>query len=223
MNYNMNLDDVIQRVEDARLGVSGHHIVKIVAVSKYSQANDVRNVFECGQRAFGENRVQDLENKISLLDDIPLEWHFMGRLQKNKINKLIDLNPFLMQSCESFELAHEIDKRLEIKNRKMNILLQINSANEKQKNGIEQNRAIEEFLKIRENCKNLNLLGVMSIGAMSEDVKLIQKSFEDSYDIFEKLKSNGAKYCSMGMSGDFELAIKCGSNMVRVGSSIFKR
>jgi len=219
----MNLDDVIQRVEDARLGVSGHHIVKIVAVSKYSQANDVRNVFECGQRAFGENRVQDLENKISLLDDIPLEWHFMGRLQKNKINKLIDLNPFLMQSCESFELAHEIDKRLEIKNRKMNILLQINSANEKQKNGIEQNRAIEEFLKIRENCKNLNLLGVMSIGAMSEDVKLIQKSFEDSYDIFEKLKSNGAKYCSMGMSGDFELAIECGSNMIRLGSVMFNK
>ncbi len=220
--YEKNLDRIISTIEKARVSVSEHHIVKIVGVSKYVSSKEIREVFECGQRAFGENKVQDLEIKSKELNDIPIEWHFIGRLQKNKINKLIDLKPHLMQSCESLELAREIDKRLKIKNQKMNLLLQINSAREEQKNGVLPEKAVEEYLQIKEECQNINLLGVMSIGAMSEDKKIIQKSFETTYNIYQKLEREGAKYCSMGMSFDYELAIKCGSNMVRIGSLLFQ-
>ncbi len=220
--YEKNLDKIISTIEKARISVSEHHIVKIVGVSKYVSSKEIRAVFECGQRAFGENKVQDLEIKSKELNDIPIEWHFIGRLQKNKINKLIDLKPHLMQSCESLELAREIDKRLKIKNQKMNLLLQINSAKEEQKNGVLPEKAVEEYLEIKEECSNINLLGVMSIGAMSEDKKIIQKSFETTYNIYQKLEREGAKYCSMGMSFDYELAIKCGSNMVRIGSLLFQ-
>lgn len=113
-----NFDEIIQRVERARLRVSEYHIVKIVAISKNVTTKEIRELFEFGQRAFGENRVQDLKEKVLDLDDLPIEWHFVGRLQKNKINHLIDLDPFLMQSLDSLELALEIDKRLEKKEKK---------------------------------------------------------------------------------------------------------
>jgi uncharacterized pyridoxal phosphate-containing UPF0001 family protein len=91
-----NLDKLITKVEAARLRVSEHHIVKIIGVSKYSTSEDVATLYEAGQRAFGENKVQDLKDKSVALDELPIEWHFIGRLQKNKINNLIDLRPSLV-------------------------------------------------------------------------------------------------------------------------------
>lgn len=217
-----NLDKVIERVEAARLQVSHHHIVKIIAISKYSQSEEVATLYDAGQRAYGENKVQDLKEKMEKLEELPLEWHFVGRLQKNKINNLIDLNPTLIQSIDSLELALELDKKLEAKNKKVNALLQINSAYEESKAGVMPKDAIEVYKNIIETCPNINLKGVMSIGAHVEDEDIIKKSFETTKEIFDKLQPLGAKYCSMGMSGDFELAIKCGSNMIRVGSSLFK-
>jgi len=217
-----NFDEIIQRVENARLKVSEYHIVKIVAVSKYVSSNEVRALYELGQRAFGENRVQDLKEKVSQTMDLPIEWHFIGRLQKNKINHLIDLDPFLMHSLDSLELALEIDKRLDKKGKKMDCLLQINSAKEDTKTGVMPELAYDEYLKIIENTKHINLKGVMTIGAHTDDEELIKKSFETTYKIFETLQPHGAKICSMGMSSDFELAIECGSNMVRIGSLFFK-
>ena len=217
-----NFDEIVQRVEKARLKISEYHIVKIVAVSKYVGADEVRALYDLGQRAFGENRVQDLKEKISQTEDLPIEWHFIGRLQKNKINHLIDLDPFLMQSLDSLDLALEIDKRLEAKGKKMDCLLQINSAKEETKAGVMPELAYDEYLKIIEKTKHINLKGVMTIGAHTEDEEIIKKSFETTYKIFDSLKPHGAKICSMGMSSDFELAIECGSNMVRIGSLFFK-
>ena len=217
-----NFDEIIQRVEKARIKVSEYHIVNIVAVTKYVTTNEIKELYNLGQRAFGENRVQVLKEKSSKLKDLPIEWHFIGRLQKNKINHLIDLEPFLFQSLNSFELALEIDKRLEKKGKKLDALLQINSAKEESKAGVMPEIAYEEYLKIIEETKHINLKGVMSIGAHSEDKEVVKKSFETTYKIFESLKPYGAKICSMGMSSDFELAIECGSNMVRIGSLFFK-
>ena len=215
----MNLDELIQRVEKARLEVNEHLIVKIVAVSKYSNSDAVKKLYNEGQRAFGENRVQVLEEKVNTLSDLPIEWHFIGNLQKNKINKLLKLNPFMIQSINSLELAKEIDKRA---NRKINCLLEINSAKEETKSGISPELAINTYQQIKETCPNINLKGIMTIGAHSDNQKEIINSFELTYSIFDKLKKDGAKVCSMGMSSDFELAIKCGSNMIRVGSALFK-
>ena len=221
LEYKLHIDSIIERVEKARLSVSGHHIVKIVAVSKYSTADEIKALYEIGQRAFGENKVQDLEKKAEELHELPLEWHFIGNLQKNKINHLIKANPFLFQSLDSLELALELDKRLEINGTTMDALLQINSAYEETKSGVLPEDAIDIYKQISLTCKHINLKGVMSIGAHTEDKKIIQKSFETTHKIYTQLE--GATICSMGMSGDFELAIKCGSNMVRIGSLMFNK
>lgn len=218
--YKIYIDDVIRRVETARLKVSQHHIVKIVAVSKYSTTDEIKNLYNIGQRAFGENKVQDLKQKTNELDELPIEWHFIGNLQKNKINNLIDLNPALFHSLDSVELALELDKKLEVKGKKLNALLQVNSAKEDSKHGVMPEEAVEIYNKIKSTCKNINLKGVMSIGAHSEDKELIKQSFETTHNIYKQL--DGATICSMGMSSDFELAIECGSNMVRLGSIMFR-
>ena len=217
-----NLDEIITKVEGARLRISEHHIVKIIGISKYSTATDVATLYNAGQRAFGENKVQDLKSKSEELDELPIEWHFVGTLQKNKINNLIDLNPSLIQSLDSLELAQELNKKLEAKGKKLNALLQINSAYEDTKSGVMPENAIEIYKQILQTCPNIRLKGVMSIGAHTQDEKIIKESFKTTKKIYDLLVPFGAKYCSMGMSSDFELAIACGSNMIRVGSTLFK-
>ena len=156
------------------------------------------------------------------LDELPIEWHFVGTLQKNKINNLIDLNPTLIQSLDSLDLALELNKKLEAKNKKLSALLQINSAYEDTKAGVLPENALEVYKQILELCPNIILKGIMSIGAHVEDEKIIKESFKTTKKIYDELVPFGAKYCSMGMSSDFELAIACGSNMIRVGSTLFK-
>jgi len=217
--YKIHLDHIVQRIEDARITVSEHHIVKIVAVSKYSTEEAIKRLYAIGQRAFGENKVQDLVTKCQNLEELPLEWHFIGNLQKNKINHLIDANPYLFQGLDSLELAQALQKRLEVKGTEMECLLQVNSANEASKSGVSAEKAKDTYAQIKESCPNIDLRGLMSIGAHTEDKKIIQQSFETTHKLYEDLE--GADICSMGMSGDFEMAIKCGSNMVRLGSVMF--
>lgn len=221
IEYKIYIDDVIRRVESARLRVSEHHIVKIVAISKYSQSDEIAKLYNIGQRAFGENKVQDLKAKNIELDELPLEWHFVGNLQKNKINNLLDIDPFLFHSLDSLELAKELQKKLEAKGMKLDSLLQINSAKEESKSGVIPEVAIEIYNQIKKECPNINLKGVMSIGAHSDDKEVVKQSFNTTHDIYKQL--DGATICSMGMSGDFEMAIECGSNMVRLGSIMFNK
>ncbi len=217
-----NLDEVIWNIEQARISVSEHHIVKLVTVAKYTDVENIATLYELGQRAFGENQVQQLRERMAQLEDLPLEWHMIGRLQKNKINNLIDLRPALMQSLDSLDLAREMQKKLEAKESKMNCLLQINSAREETKAGVSPEEAIDTYLQIKEECPSITLKGVMTIGAHTDDTKAIQASFETTHSVFQSLEKEGATICSMGMSGDYELAIKCGSNLVRIGSALFK-
>ncbi|HHD84200.1 MAG TPA: YggS family pyridoxal phosphate-dependent enzyme [Campylobacteraceae bacterium] len=221
-HYEKNFDEVLSRIEAVRLETNEHQIIKIVAVSKYVGAEAIRDFYEVGQRAFGENRVQDMKAKAEALEDLPLEWHFIGRLQTNKINALLDISPALIQSCEDYKMAVEIDKRAAAKGKKQPILLQINSAREESKAGIAPEKAVEEYLKIYEELDNVTLKGVMTIGAHTDDEVKIRESFETTFKIYDKLRDKGAKYCSMGMSNDFELAVRCGSNMLRLGSILFK-
>jgi pyridoxal phosphate enzyme (YggS family) len=217
-----NIDDVIWKIEKARLSVSEHHIVQMVAVGKYTTVENIKTLYSLGQRAFGENHVQQLEARSKELEDLPLEWHMIGTLQKNKINKLLDIKPSLFQALDSMELAHELEKRLTNKDQTLGCLLEINSSKETTKSGFDLESACETYLKIQQECPHIKLQGVMTIGAHADNAKIVQDSFETTYKIYEKLQKNGASICSMGMSGDFELAIKCGSNMVRIGSSLFQ-
>jgi len=219
--YKIYIDSVIRRVETARLKVSDHHIVKIVAISKYSTSQEIEKLYSIGQRAFGENKVQDLKAKAQELDELPLEWHFVGNLQKNKINNLLDIDPALFHALDSIELALELQKKLEAKSMTLDALLQINSAKEESKSGVMPEVAVAIYEQITKECPNINLKGVMSIGAHSKDQEVVKESFQTTHSIYKQL--SGATICSMGMSGDFELAIECGSNMVRLGSLIFNK
>ena len=219
IQYKQHIDKIIENIEKARLHVSAHHIVKILAVSKYSDTDAVKSLYEIGQRAFGENKVQDLKAKSQILNDLPLEWHFIGNLQKNKINQLLSIEPSLFQSLDTLELAQALQKRLETNNQTLNTLLQINSAKENSKSGVLPEMAHDIYAQIKESCPNINLKGVMSIGAHTQNRADIQKSFELTHSIYSSI--DDATICSMGMSSDYELAIRCGSNMVRLGSVMF--
>ncbi len=216
-----NLEAIIEKIEKARLAYNNKSIIKLVAASKYADANAIKKLYDEGQRAFGENKIQDMTAKAAILEELPIEWHFIGRIQTNKINMLLKANPFLVHSIDSYETAAQIDKRAKVKNMKINALLQINSAKEDTKAGVLPEIATDEYRKIKENLSNINLKGVMTIGAHSEDINEIQTSFTICRKIFDELEKDGAKICSMGMSSDFELAIACGSNMLRIGSILF--
>lgn len=219
--YKLYIDNVIRRVEFARVRFNDKHIVKIVAISKYSTSDEIKALYEIGQRAFGENKVQDLKTKSDELDELPLEWHFVGNLQKNKINNLLDINPSLFHSLDSLELAQELQKKLHVRDMTLDALLQINSAKEESKHGVMPEVAVQIYNQIKKECPNIILRGVMSIGAHTDDKKVIKNSFDITYGIYKEIE--GADICSMGMSGDFELAIECGSNMIRLGSIMFNK
>ncbi|ELL7905612.1 YggS family pyridoxal phosphate-dependent enzyme [Campylobacter jejuni] len=207
----MTLEQILEKTKNVRL----------VAASKYVDASIIEKLFDQGIVEFGENQVQALAQKKENLDEkkLDIKWHFIGTLQSNKINLLIKQKPILWHSCNAIKIAKAMDKRLDYK---LNTLLEINSANENSKSGLDPNQAVEEYLQIQEECSNLNLCGVMSIGSHSQDKESIIKSFETTFKIYEILQKHGAKICSMGMSNDFEIAIKCGSNLVRLGSILFK-
>lgn len=206
----MNLETILEKTKN----------VCLVAASKYANYESIKRLYDNGIVEFGENQVQTLAQKKELLKNLPIKWHFIGNLQSNKINLLLRQKPILWQSCNSLKIAKAVNQRLDYK---LETLLEINTACEKSKSGIESEKALEEYLQIQEECHNLKLRGIMCIGSHSDDEKLIIKSFELGYKIYEKLRPYGANICSMGMSGDFELALKCGSNMVRLGSILFKK
>lgn len=207
------LKELLEKIENLSKDVT------LIAVSKNVTSTEVKELYAQGQRNFGENRVQELAKKeLELQNFTDIKWHMIGRLQNNKINQMISLKPTLWQSCDSFERAVEVDKRLSYK---LNTLLQINSADEDTKQGVSVANAAEIYERIQSECKNINLKGVMSIGAHVDEPKEIQESFELTYKIYESLKPKGASICSMGMSSDYELAIKCGSNMIRLGTILY--
>lgn len=213
-----HLQEVIAKIEKARIAYSRHQVIKLVAVSKYWDVNQILELYKSGQRAFGENKVQDLKAKSIALENYPLEWHLIGTIQENKINTIISLSPSLIHSIDSLKLALAFQQRLEREGKTQRALLQINSAREESKSGVSPEEAKEVYLAIQESCPNLLLEGVMSIGAHSEDQRLIAQSFEISKNIFDSLPN--AKTLSMGMSGDYELAISCGANLLRIGSAL---
>ena len=216
-----NLQDIIARIEKARIAYSRHQIVRIVAVSKTQNAEAIRTLYAAGQRAFGENRGQDLHDKNAALEALPIEWHFIGTLQTNKINALLAIRPSLLHSLDSQQLANALQKRLEKQGQNLRALLQINAAREVSKHGVALESASETYHSIRETCPNITLCGLMTIGAHTDEQRKIQQSFETTKKIFDTMPD--ASILSMGMSDDFELAIACGSNMVRIGSLLFAK
>lgn len=217
-----NLTKVLESIEKIKEHYNRKDSIKLIAVSKYSNIDAIQQAFSCGQIAFGENKVQDLMTKSKALSTHNIEWHFIGTLQENKINMLLQIKPALLHSLHSLKLAYALQKRLMRENYKLKALLQVNSANEDSKSGFSLESAFSSYLEILETCPNIELSGLMCMGAHSDDKALIEKSFLQTQNLYERLKPYNANILSMGMSSDYEIAIACGSNCLRIGSSIFK-
>jgi pyridoxal phosphate enzyme (YggS family) len=195
--------------------------VKLVAVSKTKPVEDLQEAYTCGQRIFGENYVQELVDKQALLPT-DIEWHFIGNLQSNKVKYIA---PFvtLIHGVNSISTLKEIDKQAKKLNKHIDILLQLHVATEESKFGFSE----EEVLEIASQKKlysNVNFRGVMGMASFTEDQALIRKEFQEVNRIFSLLKIHfGESFneISMGMSGDWQIAVEEGSTLVRIGSAIF--
>ena len=191
----------------------------LVAVSKIKPAADIMQMFELGQRDFGENYVQELVEKQAQLPTDIL-WHFIGHLQSNKVKYIA---PFvhLIQSVDSEKLLKEIDKHAAKNNRKINVLLQMHIAEEQTKFGFDK----KELMNLDVNLyPNVHITGLMGMATFTEDKEKVKREFEQLqsfYKNFEEAKKVELNTLSMGMSDDYELAINCGSNMIRIGSLLF--
>jgi pyridoxal phosphate enzyme (YggS family) len=198
--------------------------VTLVAISKNKPVEDIVVAYHSGQEIFGENKVQELVEKQELLPK-DIQWHLVGHLQTNKIKYII---PFvsLIHSVDSLKLLKEIDKEGSKINRTIPVLLQIYIAKEESKFGLNENE-LEEILQIKDQFKNIQFSGLMGMATNTNDMNIVRNEFKSLKMLFDKIKiqyfSGEAifKEISMGMSGDYEIAIEEGSTMIRVGSSIF--
>jgi pyridoxal phosphate enzyme (YggS family) len=200
--------------------------VKLIAVSKTKPVGDILTAYNCGQRYFGENRVQELLNKVDLLPG-DIEWHLIGHLQSNKVKFIV---PFIsmIQSVDSFKLLKTINSEASKINRVVDCLLQIQIASEETKFGF----SLEELFEMAESkeftdMNHVRICGVMGMATFTSDTGQVGKEFRYLADCFNSLKNgyfavnNHFKEISMGMSGDYEIALKEGSTIIRIGSIIF--
>jgi hypothetical protein len=219
-----NIDRVKERIEKAaeRSGRSADDIV-LIAVTKTIDVERIKAAVNCGIKDLGENRVQELTAKYPYISD-DVRWHMIGRLQTNKVKYIID-KVSLIHSVDSLKLLKEIDKRSEIANRMMDILIEVNVAGEASKGGVAVEDVID-FVKQSAAFENIRIKGLMTVAPQTDDPEIVRPYFVQMNDLsykIKKLKLDNVemKYLSMGMSGDFEVAIEEGSNMVRIGTAIF--
>ena len=204
--------------------------VTLVAVSKTKPVSDLMEAYNAGQRIFGENKIQEMTEKWEQMPK-DIEWHMIGHVQTNKVKFMAEYVS-LIHGVDSLKLLEEINKQAKKHNRIIDCLLQIHIAEEETKFGLNEEE-LDEILKNFDSAQsdnnsleNIRIVGLMGMATFTEDTAQIEKEFNHLKAIFDKNKSLNTKNCqlntlSMGMSGDYQLAISCGSTMVRIGSSIF--
>ncbi|MFS4470127.1 YggS family pyridoxal phosphate-dependent enzyme [Chryseobacterium sp. T20] len=195
--------------------------VQLVAVSKTHPASAVQEVYDLGQKVFGENKVQELMEKAPLLPQ-EIQWHLIGHLQTNKVKYIASFIDTI-QSVDSEKLLTEINKEAGKHNRKIKVLMQVKIAAEESKFGLEISEAKDLFQQsIEGNFPNVEITGLMGMATFTDDEQQVRNEFlilEKLFDELNQLKTLNT--LSMGMSDDFPIAIECGANSVRVGSAIF--
>ena len=196
--------------------------VCLVAVSKTKSESEIIEAYDCGQRVFGENKVQELVSKQNNLPK-DINWHMIGHLQRNKVKYIA---PFidLIHAVDNIKLLKEINKQAKKNNRTIDCLIQIKISNEESKFGMEYKEVIELISNVNtSDFGNINLTGFMGMASNTNNQDILKKEFSLLNRFFKEVKqtNKNLKKISMGMSNDYELAIECGSNMIRVGSNIF--
>lgn len=195
--------------------------VVLVAVSKTKPVSDVKELYDAGHRDFGENKVQELEEKHEALPK-DIRWHLIGHLQRNKV-KYIAGFVHLIHSVDSLRLLKEINKQGKKFDRTISCLLQIKIAEEDSKFGMEKEEAQEILMVAKEKFPNVRIKGLMGMATFTEDEKQIHKEFERLKNYFDYFKIHypEMEILSMGMTSDYTIALMEGSTMLRVGSAIF--
>jgi PLP dependent protein len=207
--------------------------VTLVAVSKTKPVSDLMEAYNAGQRIFGENKIQEMTDKWEQMPK-DIEWHMIGHVQSNKVKFMAEYVS-LIHGVDSLKLLQEINKQAKKHNRVIDCLLQIHIAEEETKFGLDELELDEILTRVYEQCEakqvqndksefeNIRIVGLMGMATFTENQNQIEKEFNHLKTIFDKLKTQNSelKTLSMGMSGDYQLAISCGSTMVRIGSSIF--
>lgn len=200
--------------------------VKLIAVSKTHSTERILEAYNAGQRAFGENKVQELVPKYEALPK-DIEWHLIGHLQRNKVKLVV---PFvsLIHSVDSEKLLSAIDQEAEKAGREVKCLIQVHIAEEETKFGFTPDEAFRFFVDKRPAAyKHVRIAGLMGMATLTDDTTRIRKEFSLLHDLFEKVRAEGNvtkedfSTLSMGMSSDYPIAVESGSTMVRVGSAIF--
>lgn len=201
--------------------------VHLVAVSKFHDADVVKEAYDAGQRLFGESRVQELSAKAALLPT-DIKWHFIGHLQTNKVKKLMAVRPAMIESIDSIRLLEAVDEAAAAASFTANVLMQVHVAREETKFGFYPEELLD-FFKNRgfESLRATHICGVMGMASNTGDMERVRRDFRDIHDVFSTIKTDatlglrGFDTLSMGMSGDWPLAIEEGANVIRVGSAIF--
>lgn len=219
----MSIPENIQNIENQLIGTKA----KLVAVTKTKPIEMLMEAYNAGFKRYGENYVQELVDKYEAMPK-DIEWHLIGHLQSNKVKYIA---PFvsLIHSVDSFKLLKEINKQAEKNNRVIDCLMQVYIAEEDTKTGMEETDLYDMlFSNELKELKNIRILGVMGMSTFTDDVSLIRKEFKHLKLIFDEIKTSeyGEEHpefteISMGMSGDWQIAVEEGSTMIRVGSAIF--
>jgi pyridoxal phosphate enzyme (YggS family) len=211
-----NLEGVHERVARAceRAGRNPEDVL-VIAVSKTVEVERIRLAVTAGVRALGENRVQEAKEKVTALG-WPVPWHLIGSLQSNKARDAVQLFDWI-HSVDREELARELDRRAHQHERRVQVLVQVNVGEEPQKGGVPP-AELASLLETLKACSNLEVRGLMCIPPAADTAEASRPWFKRLRDLRD---AAGLEHCSMGMSGDFEVAIEEGATMVRVGTAIF--
>lgn len=197
--------------------------VEVVAATKTRSADEIREAIEGGIKIVGENYVQEAADKFRVIGKA-VNWHFIGHLQRNKVKQAVEIFD-MIETIDSFRIAQEIDKSCRLMNKVMSVLIEINCAREKQKFGVFP-EGVEPLIKEVGQLKNINILGLMTMGPFLENPERLRPYFIEIRELFERIKSLNLpgiemRYLSMGMSDSYQIAIKEGANLVRIGTAIF--
>ncbi|NPV11028.1 MAG: YggS family pyridoxal phosphate-dependent enzyme [Ignavibacteria bacterium] len=219
-----NIEQVLERIEKAALKCGRKpQEIKLIAVTKTVDAETINLAFDFGLKDFGENRVQELLKKFDKVNP-SASFHMIGHLQTNKVKYLIDKVESI-HSIDSLKLAQEVNKRFGEKQKSIEALIQIHTAKEETKFGLNPEE-LENFLNEAKNLKNIKFIGLMTIGTLTDDETEIRRCFSllrklrDTYSHFQS-DNIDLRELSMGMTSDFEIAIEEGSTIVRIGTAIF--
>ncbi len=197
--------------------------IRLVGVSKYVDAAVTRELFEAGCQDLGESRPQQLWDKAELLDDLPIRWHLIGHLQRNKVKRTLACQP-LLHSIDSERLADAIQQAAEQLEGEVRGLLEVNTSGEQAKHGAAPDETERLLEAIEQRCPRLSIIGLMTMSARDGGPAGAKRNFETLRRLRDRLAVNHPQLheLSMGMSGDFEQAIEQGATMVRIGSALFE-